>query len=127
MASAPHGEAVGDTILDQLAAASGGAGENRLRAMMKATDFETLIGSAISEVWPPGSPGVGFRFRGCKTWNGIEIFLDEGSDTYSLRFYRMKLETGVGTVLTTGEWMRDVYAEDLEFIFLEQTGLATHL
>ena len=127
MASAPHGEVVGDTILDQLAATSGGAGENRLRAMVKATDVTNLMSSINDEVPAPRSPGVGFRFRGSKTWNGIQIYLDAGSDTYSLRFYRMKLETGVGTVLTTGEWMRDVYAEDLERIFLEQTGLATHL
>ena len=76
----------GATILDQLAGTSGGAGQNRLRAMVKATDFEALVASATSEVVPPRSPGVGFRFRGSKNWNGIEIFLDEDSDTYTLRF-----------------------------------------
>ena len=127
MASATYEERVGTTILDQLAHAAGGAGENRLRAMVKATDVVTRIASATSEVVTPRSPGVGFRFRGSKDWNGIEIFLNRVSDTYSLRFYRMKLEVGVGTVLTLGKWMHHVYAEDLELIFREQTGLDTHL
>ena len=127
MASAPHGEVVGDTILDQLAATSGGAGENRLRAMVKAPDVTNLMSSINDEVPAPRSPGVGFRFRGSKDWNGIEIFLDRAADTHTMRFYRMQLENGKGTVLTTGEWMHDVYAEDLERIFQEQTGLDTHL
>ena len=127
MASATHHESVGSTILDQLACTSGGAGEGRLRAMLGATDIVTLISSATSKDVPPRSPGVGFRFRGCKDWNGVEIFLDKGSDQYILRFYRMRLEGGVGTVLTLGSWIDDIYASELPINFLDRTGLDTHL
>ena len=127
MASTTYEERVANIILDQLAHAPVGAGENRLRAMVKATDVTNLIAHPNDKEVFVSSPGVGFRFRGSKDWNGIEIFLDRAADTYTMRFYRMQLENGKGTVLTTGEWMHDVYAEDLERIFQEQTGLDTHL
>ena len=127
MTTAEQREQVGTTILDQLASTSGGAGENRLRAMMDATDFKTCVAGAFtSDDVLQGSPGVAFRFRGCKKWNGIEIFLDEGNDTYNLRFYRMQLEDA-GTVLTLNKWMKDIYADDLASLFTDNTGLDTHL
>ena len=86
----------------------------------------TLIAGATSKVVRPHSPGVGFRFRGCKDWNGVEIFLDQEKDTYILRFYRMQLEN-VGTVLTLGPWIDDIYASELNINFRERTGLDTHL
>ena len=86
MVSAAHQESIATTILDQLACTSGGTGINRLRAMVEATNIVTLIAGATSEVVPPHSLGIGFRFRGCKDWNGVEIFLDQGRDTYILRF-----------------------------------------
>ena len=130
MVSATYEERVGTIILDQLAHAPTGAGENRLRVMVKATEIVTLIAhpdtDLAGEVFAR-SPGVGFRFRGSKDWNGIEIYLDLASDTYTLRFYRRQPENRFGTVLTTGEWMHDVYAEDLGRIFRDETGLDTHL
>ena len=120
-------ERIGTTILDQLACTSDGAGGGRLRAMIAATDIATLISSATSKDVPPRSPGVGFRFSGCKEWNGVEIYLDEGLDRYILRFYRMRLEGGAGTVLTLGPWIDDIYASELPINFRERTGLDTHL
>ena len=127
MVSAAHQESIATTILDQLACTSGGTGVNRLRAMVEATNIVTLIAGATSEVVPPHSLGIGFRFRGCKDWNGVEIFLDQGRDTYILRFYRMRLEGGAGTVLTLGPWIDDIYASELNINFRERTGLDTHL
>ena len=126
MTSATYHESVRSTILDQLACTSGGTGVNRLRAMVEATNIVRLIAGATSEAAPPHSPGVGFRFRGCKDWNGVEIFLDQEKDTYILRFYRMQLED-VGTVLTLGPWIDDIYASELYINFRERTGLDTHL
>ena len=80
------------------------------RRLVGAMDIKTLQASDTSEVVPPLSFGAGFRFKGSKAWNGIEIFLNLGDDSYSLRFYRMKLEAKAGTVLTLGEWMHGVYA-----------------
>ena len=122
MASATYQESVGTTILDQLARTSGGAGEGRLRAMMKAANIVTLIASDPHDAVPPGSPGVGFRFRGCKNWNGVEIFLDEGRDQYILRFYKIQLG---GAALTLGPWIDDIYASELAINFRERTGLDT--
>ena len=126
MTSAAYQESIATTILDQLACTSGGTGVNRLRAMVEATNIVTLIAGATSEVVPPHSLGIGFRFRGCKDWNGVEIFLDQEKDTYILRFYRMQLEN-VGTVLTLGPWIDDIYASELNINFRERTGLDTHL
>ena len=127
MTVAEYRERVGTAILDQLASASGGAGKGRLRAMLGATDFVTLIASVTSREVPPCSHGVGFRFKGCKDWNGVEIFLDEGRDQYLLRFYRMRLEATKGTGLTLGPWIDDIYASELAINFQERTGLDTHL
>ena len=127
MTTAEQRKQVGTTILDQLASTTGGAGENRLRAMMEATDFKTCVAGAFtSDDVLQGSPGIGFRFRGCKKWNGIEIFLDEGNDTYNLRFYRMQLEDA-GTVLTLGDWITGIPAKALSVTFTYNTGLDTHL
>ena len=128
MTIAEQRERIGTTILDQLARTSGGAGENRLRAMVGARNIQTLVGGefTINPV-PPHSPGVGFRFKGCKKWNGIEIFLDEGNDAYILRFYRMRLECGADTVLTLGDWVTNVYAEALPVTFTYNTGLFIRL
>ena len=126
MTTATRREFVGKTILDQLASTSGGAGENRLRAMVDARDFKTCIASPTSKPAPPGSFGIRFRFRDSKKWNGIEIFLDQDSDTYILRFYRMQLEDA-GTVLTLGEWVTGVPAQALSVTFTYNTGLDTHL
>ena len=126
MTTAEQRKQVGTTILDQLACTSGGTGVNRLRAMVEATNIVRLIAGATSKAVPPHSPGVGFRFRGCKDWNGVEIFLDQEKDTYILRFYRMQLEN-VGTVLTLGLWIDDIYASELYINFRERTGLDTHL
>ena len=126
MTIAEHRERVGTTILDQLAGTSGGSGEGRLRAMLGARDITTLISGATSKDAPPRSPGVGFRFKGCRDWNGVDIFLDEGRDQYILRFYRMQLEAK-GTVLTLGPWIDDIYGSELAINFRERTGLDTHL
>ena len=124
MVSAAYQKSIATTVLDQLACTSGGTGVNRLRAMVEATNIVTLIAGATSKVVRPHSPGVGFR--GCKDWNGVEIFLDQEKDTYILRFYRMQLEN-VGTVLTLGPWIDDIYASELYINFRERTGLDTHL
>ena len=126
MVSTAYHKSIATTVLDQLACTSGGTGVNRLRAMVEATNIVRLIASATSKAVPPHSPGVGFRFRGCKDWNGVEIFLDQEKDTYILRFYRMQLEDA-GTVLTLGPWIDDIYASELYINFRERTGLDTHL
>ena len=64
MTSATYRESVGDTILDQLAYTSGGAGAGRLRAMVGATEIEAQTAGRSYDKLPKGSPGVGFRFRG---------------------------------------------------------------
>ena len=53
--------------------------------------------------------------------NGVAIDL-EPSDTYTMRFYRVRGQT----VTLLGEHS-DVYAEDLRGIFERETGLATSL
>ena len=126
MTTAEQRKQVGTAILDQLASTSGGAGENKLRAMMEASDFKTSVASPTTKPAPTGSPGIEFRFRGCEKWNGIEIFLDQDSNTYILRFYRMQLED-TGTVLTLGEWITGVPAKALSVTFTYHTGLDTHL
>ena len=116
---------VATTILDQLARTSGGAGAGRLRAMMSAATIQTLVGREFEiDAVPNQSPGVGFRFKGCKNWNGVEIFLDQGNDTYILRFYQILLKSGT---VALGKWMDDIYAEDLSRVFTDATGLDTHL
>ena len=128
MTIAEQRESVGTTILDQLAFTSGGAGENRLRAMLGATNFTTLIAGVTSDKSvPPRSPGVGFRFKGCRKWNGIEIYLDQAEDSYIIRFYRSNLKGGAGPILTLGPWIDDIYASELPVNFLERTGLDTYL
>ena len=87
MISATYQQQVGTTILDQLARTTDGSGFHRLQAMVGAMDIKTLQASDTSEVVPPLSFGAGFRFKGSKAWNGIEIFLNLGDDSYSLRFY----------------------------------------
>ena len=125
MTMAEQRERIGTTILDQLACTSGGAGENRLRAMVGAVNIQTLVGREFEiDPVPNHSPGVGFRFKGCKNWNGVEIFLDQGNDTYILRFYQIRLKGGK---VALGEWMDDIYAEDLSTVFTDNTGLDTHL
>ena len=127
MASAPYEEAVGTTILDEMTCTSGGAGESRLRAMVAARDICTLISGVTNEESVPlRSAGVGFRFKGCEKWNGIEIYLDRDADEYVVRVYRVQLERGVGTTLTLGEWER-YYAAELCAMFTDYTGLDTHL
>ena len=127
MTIAEQRERIGTTILDQLACTSGGAGENRLRAMVGATNIQTLISGVTNEESVPlRSAGVGFRFKGCKEWNGIEIYLDQGTDEYVARVHRTQLKGGVGTVLTLGEWER-YYASELCAMFTHSTGLDTHL
>ena len=89
----------------------------------------TLIaGATTGSGLPPRSPevGVGFRFKGCKDWNGVEIFLDEGRDQYVLRFYRIRLYSK-GPMITLGPWIDDIYASELGINFRERTGLDTHL
>ena len=93
--------------------------------MVGAANIQTLVGSELEiDPVPAHSPGVGFRFKGCKNWNGVEIFLDQGNDTYILRFYQIRLKSGK---VALGEWMDDIYAEDLETVFTDNTGLDTHL
>ena len=126
MTIAEDRERVGTTILDQMTCSGGGAGQGRLRAMVAATDITTLIaGSTNEESVPPRSHGVGFRFRGCKEWNGMEIYLDRGRDEYVVRFYRMHLGKA-GTELMLGAWER-YYAAELCAMFTCYTGLDTHL
>ena len=119
---------VGMTILDQLARSGDRVGAGMLRAMVGATHIVALeAGSTNEKSVPLGSVGVGFKFRGCRKWNGIEVYLDGGSDSYILRFYRMNLKGGVGAVPTLGEWMSEIYAEDLATVFTKETGLDTRL
>ena len=130
MTIAEHRERVGTTILDQLACANGGAGQGRLRAMVGATYIVTLVaGLFTNDGVPDGSPGVGFRFKGCLDWNGVEIFLDEGRGQYIMRFYltRLRLEGSDATVLTLGPWIDDIYASELYINFRERTGLDARL
>ena len=128
MASATYEESVGIRILDQLTCANGGAGKGRLRAKLGARNITILIaGGFTNEESPlPRSPGIGFRFRGCKKWNGIEIYLDRGAHNYTLRFYQMNWTVLAGPMLTLGEWMKDIYADDLSRVFTDATGLDTH-
>ena len=84
----------------------------------------TLVAGGLTyDGVPDGSPGVGFRFKGSKDWNRVEIFLDEGRAQYILRVYRMQLEPTKGTVLTLGPWIDDIYASELYINFRERTGL----
>ena len=113
-------EYIGTTILDQLACTSGGAGADRLRAMVGASNITTLSASADHWAATAGSAGIKFRFKGCKDWNGVEIFYDYYSDEYVARFSRR------GRAITFASWER-YYAAELCAMFTGYTGLETHL
>ena len=60
--------------------------------------------------------------------NRLDIILDEGTDTYQMRFYRQALSKKTFEVkLTEIAQYEDVYCDMLEEIFTSVTGLYTRL
>lgn len=64
-----------------------------------------------------------FDIRGCSEFNKVCVTLDMGSDTYVLKFMKVNR---MGHVLRSKE-IADVYAEDLNRIISDYTGLALSL
>ena len=61
------------------------------------------------------------RVPGCRQANVVEVRLDP-SDTYTMTLY--KVRKGAAKLIHQGD---GIYAEDLERVFTEQTGLYTRL
>ena len=93
-----------ETILNQLSP----HGRRGLRIMLGAGPFAATHNS------------VKFRFKGSKTVNHAEIFLN-GSDTYDLILGRV----GGDPPFTVVSRHTDLYAEDLRSTFEEATNLTT--
>lgn len=96
-------------ILDQLARAPEGStqGIARLRMMLSASKFTIVKDN-----------GVRFNFKGCRKYNGVAIKLN-GNDLYDMTFFR------VNPVRIHEE--KDVDVTSLPNVFVQVTGLHTHL
>ncbi len=101
--------AVATTILNQLSPSKRGTAQNRLAAMIGATNFYSF------------GNGVQFHFKGCRKWNAVQIELDPG-DTYIMWFWKLDPSRGYRDSSVDG-----LHAEDLARLFTEETGLATVL
>ena len=97
------------TILAQL-------GGNKFRAMTGANGF--LFGS-------DDQPTLEFYFCGCRKTNHVTIHLHKSSDTYRMTF--LHIPASAAKPLKEIKVVDDVYAEDLQRIFTETTGLYTSL
>lgn len=97
---------IAETILEQL-------GGNKFRVMTGAKDF-VATGKGIRF----RIPGKGFAKNGI---NIISIELNS-MDTYDMSFSRFR-----GSNIKLIESLNDVYAEDLQSVFKECTGLSTSL
>lgn len=67
------------------------------------------------------TPNLSFKFRGSPVANFCKIVVD-GNDTYTVTFIKVR-----GTNVETVKELDGVYAEMLQDIFTETTGLYTHL
>jgi hypothetical protein len=101
--------AIANTILAQL-------GGNKFKVM---TGAHSLV--AIDK-------GLMLAFKGCKKVNKLRITLTP-ADLYLVEFIKMPSATAFanGKEPVVVEKFEDVYAEDLQRIFTEVTGLDTHL
>lgn len=99
------------TILEQL-------GGRRLMVMTGAHTFTSTTNSLSFRL--PGKPG--FVKNGI---NLVEIELTP-PDVYTVTFSRIRHIASVPTVHEVSKHT-DVYAEDLQPLFMSETGLATHL
>lgn len=98
---------VAETILEQL-------GGRRFIAFTGATKF---VGSVYSLSFT--LPGDGFCKNGINRVN-IELM---PSDTYTVKFYRLRR----GTPLVTVSEHTDIYFDQLQELFENETGLVVHL
>lgn len=64
-----------------------------------------------------------FDIRGCSNYNKIRVTLDLGSDTYVLQFIKVNR---MGHILREKS-IADVYAENMNRIIADETGLALSL
>jgi len=97
---------VANTILAQL-------GGNKFRAMTGARNF---AGSDNS---------LTFRFPNRKGPNSCRVTLNS-MDLYDVEFMRIRRSKGVPGVKTTAK-RNGLYADQLQSVFTEETGLYTHL
>lgn len=98
--------AIADTIYQQM-------GGNRMKAMVGGYNFLIL------------ENGLSFKFKGCRTLNYMKILLTP-QDTYYVEFGRIRKFRGVPTYSMVKQY-DDVYAEDLQRLFTDETGLYTRL
>lgn len=97
-------------------------GGARFRAMTGAKDFAALTDGRTLRFRLPGKSG--FVSQGI---NHVEIRLDE-SDTYTIKFYRVKRKAGdLMPTITEIEKREDIYCDVLQEVFTRVTGLATRL
>jgi hypothetical protein len=94
---------VGRTIVDQL-------GGNKFRVMTGAKDF-VLHDKAVSFRVPQAKDGI----------NHVKVSLN-ASDTYDVTFTRIR-----GAKATEVHALKDIYADQLQSVFKDKTGLDTHL
>lgn len=87
-------------------------GGKQFQAMTGANSFTSSVNS------------LGFRIcRNPGMYKGVEITLN-GLDLYDIKFFRQK---NAPSFEVTFEEINNVYAEDLQRIFTEKTGLDIHL
>lgn len=101
-------KAVSQIILQQL-------GGNRFIAMTGANSFSYGL-------FAGDNPGLSFRFRGSRKWSALVISL-AGDDTYTLKFVkRVPFPKCIEEKTIT-----QIYADNLQEIFTNETGLYTRL
>ena len=116
-------KAISDTIVYQL---TRGGKSGRLVSMLGTKYLSVFeINHNIS---------IQFNFKMCAKCNMVEIELDNGTDTYNVKFIkhsnaRYYAKTGkiTDTKHVTVASFEDVYCDQLEFLFSDFTGLVTHL
>jgi hypothetical protein len=90
-----------ETIIDQL-------GRGKFIAMTGAGSFVYI------------RRGIQFSFRGSKIANKCVITLDDGTDTYTIKFYKLNMLKGTCPLVSSREL---VYADTLRDVFKAETGL----
>ncbi len=98
---------IANTILSQM----GGTG--KLKAMIGANNFIAI------------DNGVQFSFKGCKSFNKIEIVLTS-MDLYDIKFYKINMRNLEKSIIPASESSR-IYVDQLVEVFEHMTGLYLHI
>ncbi|MEI6881325.1 MAG: hypothetical protein WCK82_08350 [Bacteroidota bacterium] len=90
-------------------------------AQLGGNKFKVMTGANLFSTWEDkGNPGLAFKLPS-RICNKVIITLLP-SDTYQMRFLKIR-----GVNVKTVREFTDIYADQLQEIFTEVTGLDTHL